>query len=288
MSNLLDKIKNRLHYYRHLKPSRLKSVFIVSTGRTGTNFFESFFNQLNNNIHAVHEPQPDFFELSMNKIRDNWNDKKIEEYIKESREKYLIQLSKHRVKYYIESNPFLPLLLPNLKRVFKKAKFIIITRDAKSYMKSALNKSPLDDGKFFMYDDNDKRERLSAKDYSSDKYHYEWDNFNRKEKIAWYWNKTNLILLDFFKQKKSICLQIKFEDFFLSNKETQQEICINILNFLNIKYNDHTLKRLLKELNIKKNSTKEIVFDGFEKWSSEEQNIFLEITKEATQQINDL
>lgn len=288
MSNLLDKIKNRIHYYRYLKPNRLKSVFIVSTGRTGTNFFESFFNQLNNNIHAVHEPQPDFFDLSMNKIRNDWNDNKIEETIKESRQKYLIQLSKHRVKYYIESNPFIPFLLPNIKNVFKKSKFIIITRQADTYVESALNKSPLDDGKIFMYDDNDGRKRLSAKDFKKDNYFAAWDKFERHEKIGWYWNKTNLILLDFLKQNKSICLQIKFEDFFLSNKETQQEICIKILNFLNINYNDHTLERLLKELNVKKNATKELVFGGYNEWSTEQQKKFNEITKEATQQINDL
>ncbi|MDF1673516.1 MAG: sulfotransferase domain-containing protein, partial [Vicingaceae bacterium] len=271
MSNILNKIKNRIHYYRYLKTNNVNAVFIVSTGRTGTNFFESFFNQLNNYTHAVHEPQPDFFDLSMNKIRNNWSDNKIEKYITENRQKYLIQLSKYRTKRYVECNPFLPLLLPNIKNVFKKAQFIVITRDAKSYVKSALNKSPIDNGKMFFYAENDGRLRLRALDYKDDAWFNEWETFSRMQKIAWFWNKTNLQLLNFYKNNKSVTLHVKFENIFSADLELKKKSISSILTFLKIKPDVTLMAKLLQTLNTKSNATQEEVYKGYDDWSSEEQ-----------------
>jgi hypothetical protein len=40
-------------------------VLITSTGRTGTNFFEHFYETIDPKAFVFHEPSPDFFDLSL-------------------------------------------------------------------------------------------------------------------------------------------------------------------------------------------------------------------------------
>jgi hypothetical protein len=288
MPNILSKIENKLHYLQYLESSKLNAVFVVSTGRTGTKFFETFFNVVDKKSHTVHEPQPDFFDLSMNKVRLNWSASQIEAYIRQYRGNYLRKLSPNKIKRYVECNPFLPIILDNIVAVFKKAKIIIITREAKSYVKSALNKSPIDDGKMFVYAENDGRLRLRALDYKDDPWLNEWESFSRMQKIAWFWNKTNLHLLDFYKNNKPISLHIKFEDIFSSDKEQRKKTIISILTFLKIKPSETLMAELLETIQTKSNTTKEEVFSGFEEWSKEEQQQFEQLTLTATKRINEL
>ena len=62
-----------------------KVFFIVSTGRTGTKFFEDFLSQNFNEVYAVHEPRPDFFDIGISKIRKNTSKEEIVSYIKNKR-----------------------------------------------------------------------------------------------------------------------------------------------------------------------------------------------------------
>ena len=288
MLNILNKIENKLHYLQYLQPSKLDAIFVVSTGRTGTKFFETFFKLLDTKSHTIHEPHPDFFDLSINKVRLNWSANQIEDYILQYRSNYLRKLSPKKTKRYVECNPFLPLILNNIIAVFKKAKIIIITREAKSYVKSALNKSPFDDGKMYVYAENDGRLRLRATDFNNDPWYNEWESFSRMQKIAWFWNKTNLHLLDFLKKNKDITLYLKFEEIFSNDMELKKKSINSIFTFLKIKPSTELINELIEALNTKRNATKKDGFSGYEEWSKEEQQQFEQLTLEATKQINEL
>lgn len=283
---LLNKIFNRIHFYRHMRPSNIDSVFVVSTGRTGTKFFESFFNIIDEKTFAVHEPRPDFFDLGMNKLRKGWAPKQVEDYIKARRGAYLRQHSENRIKRYVECNPFLPVLLNEIKGVFKKSKFIIVTRGPKSYVKSALNKSSGDDGKNYAYAENDKRKRLQPSDFPSDPYRKYWSKFSRIEKFSWYWNKCNMILMSFYNQNKSVCLSIKFEELFSENRDCRKKIVMEIIDFLEISVDFDKMEQLIDLLSKKENYTQVLVYGGFEEWSDYDKKQFFKLTEEANSLIN--
>ena len=107
-------------------------VFISSTGRTGTKFFEGFFNGLNRGITCLHEPSPDLFNLAIAKIREDIDSKSVLDKLFHSR-KHLI-LENENNNLYIESNPFIFPLLEDIKQKFTKTKFVFIIRDPKTYL----------------------------------------------------------------------------------------------------------------------------------------------------------
>lgn len=285
---ILTKIANQTHYYKYLHPSKLDAVFVVSTGRTGTKFFETFFKIVGDNTYAVHEPQPDFFDLSISKHRKGKSKAAIQNYIISKRDPQIRSLCARRIKRYVECNPFLSFLLPDIKTTYKQARFLVITRAAKTYIKSALNKSPLDDGKFYFYDENDKRQRLTAGDFEGDPHQKSWATFSRKEKIAWYWNKCNVILLNFMQQHPRACLHLHFEAIFSKDRSLRQQEIEKILHFLGVKIDQQLLGRLLDLGDQKKNHTQAVVFEGFEDWTEKEQQQFEELTAEASKRISEI
>lgn len=283
--SLAKRISSRIHYLKYFNPKKLEVTFIVSTGRTGTKFFEDFITLLDDNIYAVHEPKPDFFDLGINKIRQNLTSETVKKEILKGRERNLKNYAFEGKKAYLESNPFLVLILDELKEVFPKAKFIFIFREPKSYVKSALNKTTSFSDSTFMYDKNDARKRLSAKDYIRDKYFNLWDGLSRIEKISWYWNKCNLILLDFFykNQEKTLC--ISFENFFSKNEKIKKKELYKISSFIGINIDELKMDSIFSMIENKKNSNDKIVFDGFEIWNDDVKSSFHSITNETSELI---
>ncbi|MFK7797632.1 MAG: sulfotransferase domain-containing protein [Aureispira sp.] len=288
IKSILTKAGNQAHYYKYLRPAKLDTTFIVSTGRTGTNFFESFFERIDAHTLSVHEPQPDLFDLGIEKHRNKKNTKIIAETLRAAREPFLRSYCHARTKRYVESNPFLSLLLPEAQQIFPKARFVIITRQAASYMKSALNKSPLDDGSFYAYDDNDRRKRIAATDFEGDPYQDAWSTFSRQERIAWYWNKCNTILMDFVEANPTKTLHLQFEALFSKDAIIRQQTIERLLAFMSIELTNEQLQERLKLMTVKKNQTKKMIFDGVETWTKEEQNKFYELTEKALKKINQL
>lgn len=285
IKSILSKIGNQAHYYQHLRPAVLDATFIVSTGRTGTQFFETFFEGMGEQLLAVHEPRPDLFDISIEKHRDKKTSKAIEQAIFAARDPFLRSYCQARVKQYVESNPFASFLLPEIKAVFPKGRFVIITRQATTYMKSALNKSPLDDGAFYFYGEKDKRERMKATDFEGDPYYNAWSDFDRKQKIAWYWNKCNKILMDFAAAHPNITLHLKFEDLFSKEAAIRQQTIEQLLAFMNIQLPPEQLQEQLALMTTKKNQTKALVYEGVEDWTTAEQEQFMALTKEAQTRI---
>lgn len=282
---ITTKIGNQQHYHKYLKPSKLDAVFVVSTGRTGTKFFETFFNNIDQHTFAVHEPQPDLFDLGIEKYREKKSFSDIATFIFQKRDAYLRSFCAQRIKRYVECNPFLSLLLPETKSVFKKAKFIVITRRPETYVKSALNKSPLDDGAFYFYGKKDKRLRLKASDLQNDPYIKDWESFSRMQKIAWYWSACNKILMDFLEKNQASCLHIHFEDLFTKEESKKMQTVKQMLSFLNINLGDKEIQHLLTLTNVKKNQTQELVFEGIDRWSTEEKEQFYALTNTIKERI---
>jgi hypothetical protein len=281
--NYFNKISHKfVNKLKRFKPLNNEVIFIVSTGRTGTKFFESFLTNNFPNTFSVHEPNPDFFDIGIKKVREKIRKIDILEYIKKNRV-WILEKSKLELKnMYFESNPFNSLILDELKEVFPKAKFILIYRNPKDYVKSALNKSPNSDPNSMMfYADNDGRKRITAKDYLDDKYLHDWDNFNRIEKISWYWSKCNTELLKFENKNKDKTISLKYEDIFNEDILVRKECLIKFINFTNLEQVNLDIENVLNTMTSRENQTKEVLYEGYEMWNENEKQKFHEITNEV-------
>ena len=85
-------------------------------------------------------------------------------------------------------------------------------------------------------------------DFKNDKWQKHWGRFNRYEKLAWYWQKTNSVIfndLENLGPNKSIML--KYENIFHKNKLIKTESFEKINQFLNIEISDNLISN--KKLN---------------------------------------
>lgn len=200
-------------FVKDYKSGKVSISFIISSGRTGTEFLAKFFDQNFKNIKASHEPR-----LSIRDVGIGYHLKEIKlgmayRYFLAYRNSLFHQLGKNKCRSYIESNPFLYSLIPMIKKYFYRSKILIVIRDGRSYMRSAYSKAP--QAAFpdiLFYSDNDQKERLKACDIPGDKYSESWNEMTRFEKVCWYWVTINKKILE--DVKGTDYLLVKYEDIF--------------------------------------------------------------------------
>ena len=228
-----SRLKTKLANFWYARLARdLPVYFIVSTGRTGTKFFETFFGAVTDEVHCLHEPWPDLFDLGVGLHRRELTEAKVLKELLKSRIPMLQETRTLGKRVYVESNPNASLLLPQIRRVFPNHRVVWITRDIKTYLPSAYNKSPDDSGTMFFYANDDHRKRLSAEDVDSDPWRSEWPRLSRAERIAWWWQKCNSLLLE-QSENDPRCLHLKFETIF--NADNGPAEMAKMLDFFGIK-----------------------------------------------------
>jgi hypothetical protein len=113
-------------------------VFILSTGRTGTQFFENYINQTSDEALCKHEPKPSrrFKFLSNLYLNNHVSESTIINIYKYSRKNLL---KKTDNKLYIESSNFMFGCIPALNQYFPNIKIVHIVRHPVTYIESHLN-----------------------------------------------------------------------------------------------------------------------------------------------------
>lgn len=218
----MSMIKEIIKYYNSFYTwSDVDVKIIVSTGRTGTKFLANYFSENHSGIYSVHEPYPDLFELSMAKFRGNRSIYSFQKQFQICRYKQYKKAKITNKKIYLESNSNLAFLLPEAIELFKNPKIVFVTRDIKSYIISAYNKSPDNSNQNFFYGENDHRKRITPHDVNDLESSRKWEGWDRLEKLAWYWSYCNDYILSNLKSYP--CYQVKFEDLFGDNKLAEME-----------------------------------------------------------------
>ena len=271
-SRIKEYVRARLNRYRTGAFDSLPVRFIVSTGRTGTQFFESFFNSSFPDVLCLHEAQPDGFDIGIRKIRGQASSSKTVKDLRVSRVPVLSSLRQRNAQIFIESNSFFSLLIPELRKAFPKALFVWIVRDPRKYVVSAYNKSPVGDGQMFLYGETDHRARISALDFPDDPWRKEWSLFDRFQRICWYWNKCNEILeQDLSHHGDSV--MIKFEELFTS--ENAYKGIYEMLEFFQItgreRIDNNTLDVMMRR---RINSSARVLLQAADTWSEEQKRHF--------------
>ncbi|MFB6356380.1 MAG: hypothetical protein ABEJ65_07685 [bacterium] len=185
----------------------MKTGFILSTGRTGTDFFTHFFNNVVKNSWSLHEPTPAFKRRSFELVsRGHTLYEKI--YFK------IPRLYRHLLRdkdYYIESNYHLFSLVPLLREAFEDPIVIHVIRDGRDVVRSWLNRG------WFLDDPGSKLSPhyFEGYDQATDC----WEDWNALEKVAWYWKAVNEVI-----HEQSPDVTVYFEDIFYDKHEGIYEI----------------------------------------------------------------
>lgn len=275
-------IKTFIRSYRLLYDWQIQNnIFIVSTGRTATNFFAHFFNENFENVMSVHEPNPDLFSIGMQKFRNPNSIFGTKSLIKVARYGQYKELKNTAKSIYIESNPNLAVLIPEIRELFPSPKFLFVTRDLPSYLLSAYSKSPDGSNEMFFYSDNDKRRRLQPSDIGDAKYEKLWKGMSREEKIAWYWTTCNSIIYDNLSTIDH--LRIKYEDIFLGEKKIGE--LKKVIQFFNLP-EDKSQEFYNNVLSFKRNKNPRQLLESFNNIEESKKNNILAMTSEMRKKLD--
>ena len=194
------------------KKRKNKQVFIISTGRTGTKFFPTYFNK-NAPLfghHFYHETKPDIADFCFNYEINKYSKQEAKNIFLEKRLKLI---SKPR-KVYLESNGNLGFIFPLIRELFKDSYFILVIRDPITFTHSVANRVLKTDAGEVQKYANDKYWLLKSDMFPNDQYYGKWNEFDMYEKIAWTWNMRNSTYLNYVENDKN-SLVVRFEDIFL-------------------------------------------------------------------------
>ena len=249
------------------------SVFICSTGRTGTQFFGKRISDSIEDCFSVHEPAAvwlsrpkewrekskifgpfrmtigqflpsnSMFKLSADRAAGRIGDKKAREYVYKQRKRYV---SKVKQSLYVESNAHLYGVLDLLSEIFPNCKIIYVMRDPRTWIRSALNTpeyvlySPID-FRFF-------KASVRAIDFENDPYYHRWEQMDKFEKYCWYYNKVNSFALSLMQGKDNFRI-FRFEDLFQSSDRVSEfkSMLDFATNFENHQYQYHLKEEMIKK-----------------------------------------
>lgn len=278
----------------NIKPFiNIDKFFIISSGRTGTEFFGRNLNRLNDRIYSIHEPD----RLSIEKRRSNELFRKLKNIgfynllVKKSlgtsgtRNLSLhniqkeIKLSKiikwlykdrkfinfKNYKFYFEANWQLFGLIPELLEI-PNTKIIIIIRDPRDWVRSWMNKGSWYDNKDLMTKFNFLGfKRITPKNVGvNNKY---WKHYNRFRKLCWVWNYMNNKFYEYHQDSIHDIRLFFFEDIFIKNN--QDKIRDFLKYSLSEQYDNYFLQIFLKKLQTKVNKSHNKKFPEWKQWNKE-------------------
>ncbi len=280
------------------------AIIITSTGRSGTKFFSSLFNEILYDCNSLHEP--DIFSVPL--------DKGFDVFLEGTREKFaaagwkylviqkiignfsLVKLSDLRLKgllstdatikklfkqrkgfvkqnpsrTYLESSAAYYGLIDVLPEVFINHRVAYIARDGRDWVRSFLNW-----GEF--YDKGRIRGLVAhtwpkAGEFPEDPFFEKWEYMNRFERLCWAWNKLNGYAISRISKNPNSRL-FRFEDLFISRDRYSH--LTEFVRFLSEIHEGGGDFNLAGKLDKKVNESHK-KFRAWSHWSDEEKRIFQE------------
>ncbi len=260
--------------------AEIAPVFIVSTGRTGTQFLADLIEANLTSVHALHEPAPDMWDTAMGYIRGEVTAEDVRDAFLRGRHLYIRRMRARGQRIYMESNNNLSFVLSILREMFPSARFVHVTRDLRTLVRSSYSKKvwsieagPGDGKNALFLTPQDARRRFNAKDCPQDPYAESWDALSRFEQICWLLQKKDSLIWDAL-EDHAATLRLRFEDIF--NRESgYAEIC-RMLSFIGV---DEVLPEdVYREwLARPRNATEEYILPKWPEWTPEQVQAFVKI-----------
>lgn len=204
----VNKTKNKIDFLESLvanyisgdqshQESDINPVFVVGSGRCGTHFFAKLMRH-SNKIVSLHLDDIDSLIHDSFIQYSAWNNLKVDfDEFKNFRQYLMNSLINDNNKIYIESNPYLSLIIERLHKWFK-AKIIFLVRDpknvvnshyAKGWYNETLKKSRENCSPFIRY--NRSPHYTFGRIIPNGNKYNEWKKMTRIGKISWYVNTVN-------------------------------------------------------------------------------------------------
>lgn len=168
---------------------RLQPVWVLSTGRTGTNTMTELF-RLSPLTDAFHEPSPELFQFSYDYHMDHISRDEALRALMYLRDEIVFRSSRDGL-IYIETNNRVTYLADLLLELFPESRFIYLYRNPYDFIRSGMRRR---------YYRGHMRDSTRIIPKASDPYYREWDSFSDIEKVAWYWASVNSHCIRFTEQ----------------------------------------------------------------------------------------
>jgi len=271
------------------------SVFIVSTGRTGTKFIGKVLPSMIDDCYSTHEPAGVFvtdrskwkndikkygflrmtvgqltpkysmYKLSSDRRAGRVSDDKALRYIEQMRKSVLKDVIPG---LYVESNNHLHGVVDLLEKVFPNSRVVFVIRDPRTWIRSVMStKASLLYSKIDLPFLNIS---MKATDFKDDLYAQKWKDMSKFEKLSWYYNKLNSFVLEKMSGKSNFKVY-RYEDLLINQDREKyfKEFLDFITNFEDGFSKNYEFKPQL--LNRKVNSSsKNYVIPHWKEWKNKE------------------
>lgn len=252
----------------NLSIAKLPCIFVLSTGRVGTQTVSALMNLCSNFI-AYHEPSPKLYGLSKlayNKYIKNQNFDLFKEAFLIARRE-LLNYSLKAGKGYAETSPQTTFLAPVILELLPNVRFIHLVRDPRNVVRSGMSRCwydghPADPTRIIPPPDTDAGQQ--------------WESYNSFQKNLWLWTETNKWILVFSSTLPSEkIILIPSENIFGAHPETLKKF----FNFTGspVPPQQKLLRVLRKKLNVQKTGS----FPEPKSWPEIMQRNLVKITGET-------
>ena len=190
----------------NLEKSSKEILFVVSTGRSGSNAIVDILNQYSG-VDCFHEAFSQIYPLALGKLYGKYDDV----YIKSKLIELFNATSFKNNKLHLQSDQKIAPLIPILAEIFPKAKFLWILRDAKGFINSAYPRGWFANSEFGY--ENQPEKEFFPKQTTPIEFHaefrvngylagciseVEWKKMTAFERNCWYWNYWNKLIEEHF------------------------------------------------------------------------------------------
>lgn len=231
-------------------------VFVLSTGRVGTQTLSSIF-KLATNIFAYHEPKPLLYGLSKLSYEFS-NNTLVRKVLREAfliARKEIMEYSLFYGRGYVETSPQTTFLAPIILEAIPNARFIHVVRDPRDVVRSGMRRK--------WYDGHVADKTRIVPNHDSEE-GIQWRSFTIFQKNLWLWTETNKWIHKFSTGlPNDRILLICAEDLFTVHEEIIEKLFAFIDSPIPSK---RQIKRVLSK---SLNSQKDGIFPEVSDWSGE-------------------
>ncbi len=244
-----------------------KYVFIIGTGRTGTVFLESFFNENIAGCLAVQEPSHRIKILGNAYLSGKVNARFMHSYLTRFKNKANHKLDKHESSVWMQPDAWLIGFTEFLEEVFPACYIVHLVRNPLEYIPSILNRYYKENIKGFL---RDVIPFWKLKGYRAGNYTKSvWNRLSPEEKMAWQWVKYNEHI-QAHKLKFSNYILLRYEDVYDKDFSGLQQM----IDFCEIDYKiDPSAFSTLK----KRKNLADKKFPSYENWDDNKKMQVLDI-----------
>ena len=229
------------------------SVFVLTTGRTGTNTLAELLD-IYPCIDAYHEPHPNLLKERQAAFHEVYTNPDKYARIFARARAGLMARSSLRNTLYAETSPRLTFFAPVISQLCPNARFIHLVRHPGDVVRSGMRRK--------WYEKKGRSERYRIIPSRDDPFHQEWETASAFEKNCWQWNAYNSFALRFRSTvPNERVLLLRAEDLFHGKTSTLQQL----FDFLGVECPSQNL--LDKVLNVKMNRQTEGLFPAYDEWA---------------------